>query len=432
MATLAATDLRPRRLVIEHLSITIEGRALEDVQLGGWVYGPELGTAPVVVIVGGITASPFPFGDGAGRGRRSARGVVAGAVRARPDRSREAHRALPVVAGQRLDVERASTIRARSSRSRSPDSPTWWRRGSMAAAARRRSPGSARASAAWSAWRSRRAMPERCAKLIAISGGLRPDGWGTATRHLQRELVRDGLRNGDVATGMSRARQLGMLTYRGRDELDTRFGKLAAGSRSAAGRRVSRSPRPAVRGAVSGQDVPAAERGHRSRLAGRPAGHARGDPADQRRNDGRRRARRHAVSVGAAGGAAPRAAGRRRRLVVVEAGVGVRPRRVPRRPGQAGRRAARRAGVWRRAAAGGAAALRGRRRRAGARDPHRPGRLRHGGPRRARDDRAPARGGGRPLRRQVPRVADRGARPDQGSRTARRRHPDQRSARSNW
>ena len=67
---------------------------------------------------------------------------------------------------------------------------------------------------------------ERCAKLITISAGLRPDGWGTATRHLQRELVRDGLRNGDVATGMMRARQLGMLTYRGRDELDTRFGKL--------------------------------------------------------------------------------------------------------------------------------------------------------------------------------------------------------------
>ena len=68
MAILAATDLRPRRLVIEHLSITIEGRQLEDVQLGGWVYGPELGTAPVVLIVGGITASPFPFGDGQSEG----------------------------------------------------------------------------------------------------------------------------------------------------------------------------------------------------------------------------------------------------------------------------------------------------------------------------------------------------------------------------
>src|SRR5690606_9801874 len=68
--------------------------------------------------------------------------------------------------------------------------------------------------------------PERVARLITISAGLRPDGWGTATRHLQRELVRDGLRTGDVLTGMKRARQLGMLTYSGRDELDTRFGVL--------------------------------------------------------------------------------------------------------------------------------------------------------------------------------------------------------------
>jgi homoserine dehydrogenase len=69
----------------------------------------------------------------------------------------------------------------------------------------------------------------RCRRLISISAGLRPDGWGTATRHLQRELVRDGWRNGDVATGMSRARQLGMLTYRGRVELDARFGRLVPG-----------------------------------------------------------------------------------------------------------------------------------------------------------------------------------------------------------
>ena len=71
--------------------------------------------------------------------------------------------------------------------------------------------------------------PARCARLVTISAGLRPDGWGTATRHLQRELVKDGLRTGDVATGMARARQLGMLTYRGRDELDTRFGVLVPG-----------------------------------------------------------------------------------------------------------------------------------------------------------------------------------------------------------
>src|SRR5262249_31457776 len=68
--------------------------------------------------------------------------------------------------------------------------------------------------------------PDRVAKLVTISAGLRPDGWGTATRHVQPGLVRAGLRTGDVVTGMVRARQLGMLTYRGRDELDPRFGVL--------------------------------------------------------------------------------------------------------------------------------------------------------------------------------------------------------------
>jgi homoserine dehydrogenase len=71
--------------------------------------------------------------------------------------------------------------------------------------------------------------PSRVGRLVSVSAGLRPDGWGTATRHLQRELVRDGIKNGDVRTGMMRARQLGMLTYRSRYELDTRFGKLAPG-----------------------------------------------------------------------------------------------------------------------------------------------------------------------------------------------------------
>ena len=70
--------------------------------------------------------------------------------------------------------------------------------------------------------------PARVQRLVSISAGLRPNGWGTATRHLQREPVRDGLKNGDVHTGMARARQLGMLTYRSRYELDTRFGKLSS------------------------------------------------------------------------------------------------------------------------------------------------------------------------------------------------------------
>src|SRR5687767_2005428 len=53
----------PTRLTVERSAITIEGHTLEDVSLAGSVYGRPLGTAPVVIVVGGITASPFPLGD---------------------------------------------------------------------------------------------------------------------------------------------------------------------------------------------------------------------------------------------------------------------------------------------------------------------------------------------------------------------------------
>ena len=225
MPTLAATDLRPRRLVIEHLSIAIEGRRLEDVKLGGWVYGPELGTAPAVLIVGGITASPFPFGDG----------------QADPDDARAAW--WPALCAPDLIDPAKHTVLCPSW----PGNGSTWRGFDDPHSHETLSvTGLADLVAAWLdgcgcsvpvTWvgASLGGMvgvvfaarhPERCAKLISISAGLRPDGWGTATRHLQRELVKDGLRNGDVTTGMMRARQLGMLTYRGRDELDTRFGKL--------------------------------------------------------------------------------------------------------------------------------------------------------------------------------------------------------------
>jgi homoserine dehydrogenase len=225
MATLAATDLRPRRLVIDHLSLTIEGRTLDDVQLGGWVYGPELGTAPAVLIVGGITASPFPFGDGQSEGD-DPRAPWWPAL-CSPDLIDPARHTVlcPSWPGngstwkgfddtnshEFISVAGLADLVAAWLDGCGCDIPVTWVGASLGGmvgvvfAARH---------------------PGRCAKLITISAGLRPDGWGTATRHLQRELVRDGLRNGDVATGMMRARQLGMLTYRGRDELDTRFGKL--------------------------------------------------------------------------------------------------------------------------------------------------------------------------------------------------------------
>ncbi len=218
------TTLAPRPLRVERAAIDVEGHRLNDVVLGGWAYGPELGTAPVVVIVGGITASPLPFGDAHG--------------------GKDAW--WPSLQGDGLiDPERTTVL-----------CPCWPGNGSTWRGFDGPDPppaisvlGLADLVAAWLdgagchtpvtfvgaslggmvgvAFAVRH--PQRCRRLIAISAGLRPDGWGTATRHLQRELVRDGWRNGDVATGMSRARQLGMLTYRGRVELDARFGRLVPG-----------------------------------------------------------------------------------------------------------------------------------------------------------------------------------------------------------
>ncbi|HEY5938927.1 MAG TPA: homoserine dehydrogenase [Kofleriaceae bacterium] len=215
-------ELAPRHAVIRRDAMVVEGHALADVEIGGYVLGAELGTAPVVIVVGGITASPFPFGDPA-----------SGAEPWWP----------ALLTDDLIDPARMTIL-----------CPCWpgngstWR-GFDDAVPPLSALGLADLIAAWLegigcttpatylgaslgglvgiAFAAR--FPERCARLITISAGLRPDGWGTATRHLQRELVRDGLRTGDVATGMTRARQLGMLTYRGRDELDTRFGVLVPG-----------------------------------------------------------------------------------------------------------------------------------------------------------------------------------------------------------
>ncbi len=239
----------------------------------------------------------------------------------------------------------------RCRRSRCSGSPIWWRRGSTASAARRRSRSSAPASAAWSASRSPCGIPSGAAGSSPSRPGCGPTAGARRRATSSASWCATAIRNGDVATGMSRARQLGMLTYRGRDELDTRFGKLEPGLERPPvaeylehhGRRFAeRFPvrtflllsEAIDRGAI-GTDAA-------SRRAAARAGH--------RRHDRRRRARRHAVSVGAAGRAAPRAAGGRRAVVAVEARLAVRPRRVPRRSGSARRAAARRRRVRRRAA----------------------------------------------------------------------------------
>jgi homoserine dehydrogenase len=226
VGTLVACDLRPRHFVVEQSSMTIEGHTIVDVSLGGWIYGPEPGTAPTVVIVGGITASPFPFGDGSTDASREAWWpALCAPDLIDPTRHTVLCPCWPGNGSTWRGFDEDATLPAISVLGLSDLLAAWlegcgcWTPVTFVGASLGGMVGVALAVR----------HPERCGQLIAISAGLRPDGWGTATRHLQRELVRDGLRNGDVATGMSRARQLGMLTYRGRDELDTRFGKLVAG-----------------------------------------------------------------------------------------------------------------------------------------------------------------------------------------------------------
>ena len=201
----------------------VEGHVLEGVSLGGWAYGPELGDAPVIVVVGGITASPFPFGDGEGAEPWWP------ALRA-PDLLDPARHTIlcPCWPGN------GSSWRGFDEPGAPPaisvlglaDLVAAWLDG-IGCTAPVTFIGASLGGMVGVAFAVRH--PDRCARLVTISAGLRPDGWGTATRHVQRELVRDAQRTGDVTTGMIRARQLGMLTYRGRDELDTRFGKLEPG-----------------------------------------------------------------------------------------------------------------------------------------------------------------------------------------------------------
>lgn len=221
-----AAAIRARRHVVTRASLAIDQHTFDDVTLAGWACGPPLGSAPVTVVVGGITASPFPLGDG------------------RPVSTGGAPAWWPALfAPDLIDITRTTVV-----------SPCWPGHGSTwQHFGERPAPlsvhGLADLVAAWLegigchsattfvgaslgglvglSFAARH--PNRCARLITISAGLRPDGWATAVRHVQRELVRDGLASGDVATGMIRARQLGMLTYRGRREFETRFGDFTAG-----------------------------------------------------------------------------------------------------------------------------------------------------------------------------------------------------------
>lgn len=65
--------------------------------------------------------------------------------------------------------------------------------------------------------------PQCVARVVAISGTHRAHPLATALRAIQREIVRSGLRSGDVASALGLARQLAMTTYRGAAEFAQRF-----------------------------------------------------------------------------------------------------------------------------------------------------------------------------------------------------------------
>lgn len=66
--------------------------------------------------------------------------------------------------------------------------------------------------------------PGRVRQLCVISASHRPSALGAAWRGVQRRIVEYGLANGDGAGGLALARQLAMTTYRSAEEFDERFG----------------------------------------------------------------------------------------------------------------------------------------------------------------------------------------------------------------
>jgi homoserine dehydrogenase len=227
--SLAHPALRPRALEARLTTLALAGHSFADVVLGGWAFGRPLGEAPVFMLVGGITASPFPLGDGvapAEGGQAAWWHALEAPDLVDPSRHTLLCPAWPGNGTRWAGLDAAGAALPRLGVADLADLVASWLDGIGC-----REPlsfvGASLGGLVGVALAVRH--PERVRRLVSISAGLRPDGWGTATRHLQRELVRDGLQRGDVETGMMRARQLGMLTYRSRYELDTRFGRLQAG-----------------------------------------------------------------------------------------------------------------------------------------------------------------------------------------------------------
>ena len=66
-------------------------------------------------------------------------------------------------------------------------------------------------------------FPDRADRLVAISADARPHPASTAIRELQRRIVALGIASGDAEEALSIARGLAMLSYRTREEFAGRF-----------------------------------------------------------------------------------------------------------------------------------------------------------------------------------------------------------------
>ena len=65
--------------------------------------------------------------------------------------------------------------------------------------------------------------PDRCERLVAIAAAHRSHAQASAWRHVQRRIVELGCGSGSARQSLALARSLAMATYRSPDELDERF-----------------------------------------------------------------------------------------------------------------------------------------------------------------------------------------------------------------
>lgn len=204
---------------VRRSALDAAGVALSGVDLGGTHAGaPLAGARRVWVLLGGITADPFPVAEGGW--------WVDLAVALGIDLEQDAVLSPMLLGGGSAfdGFPPAGGALPRLSPSGLADAVAAWLDG-VGATAPLFVLGASLGGLVGLALAERHAA--RVEWLVTVSAGGRPDPWGTATRHLQRRIVRRGLETGDLDAAMDHARQLGMLTYRGRPELSERFGPLA-------------------------------------------------------------------------------------------------------------------------------------------------------------------------------------------------------------